>query len=91
MITKQMLTMLFATSIEASSRSGFDMSSTTRRAAESDLDSSSSISRCVSEKKATSEPEAIAESKRSIIEIRLSTTIVLSSILSCSSITPILF
>jgi hypothetical protein len=43
----------------------------------------------VSEKKATSEPEAIAESVSSIIEIRPGTTIAPSSIFSFNDITSI--
>ena len=61
MMTKQMLTMLLVTSIVASNLSGLDKSSSTRREATLLSLSSSSMSLCVSEKKATSEPDAIAE------------------------------
>ena len=85
-ITKQMLTMLFATNIVASSLSLLLNRSRTRRDEASDLPSNSSISPRVSEKKATSEPEAIADIASNTNDMILKDMILPTSMQGCSAI-----
>ena len=82
MITKQMLTILLVTRIVANSLSGFDSRSNTLWALASFFCSNASISVRESEKNAASDPEAIAESMRSITEVMPRAVIVKISKLS---------